>query len=599
MKKVIVSLALLSLLLVGCSKKTNTTNSSNTNTNNNKITNSSNVTQANVTGSTTNIEIEEDVPRPDEVVEPVEEEEIIIVDANQIFGKWATEDKKTLLNITSKEANPEEYRSDTYLLLSDDLYEFNKFRLEKGRLVVSNSDLIYFNIINLQLNINIHGTDYVLDRITDEEYNELAAPYLEQTEKIEELDIPEVETLDTTTLDGLWVSLDETALLKTEDGWCNYVTFKHSTSGEYVIGNEDGTIPNLLDINEQTKFLMNFSDDHLFLTDVFTNEQKEFQKVKMVEFTKYMLRDTWKPIKLETNEKIISLNGSRFDEAKKIFKAWNIKEEKYVCVGTRSNKYLTKSLGSDFNFDFRNSDFKNYYRAINYLSAIGLSSVKMGRKEEREDDLANCLDYAGLYADDYMDLVLFACCKFAIVTTSGMWQLPTFFGKNVLVVNATSYTITCGGIPYKDKDLYIPKKYYSKDEGRLLTLKEVIRMEGECRNQGEKLEERGIDVIENTPEEILEATKEMIMRLDGTWKDEDTDIINYNKYLTIMGEACKIYETDAFNYRQKEYEDPVEQVVDDLRYCSASWENRIGNAGGPIPCQVATSFLRSNGYWLK
>ena len=223
----------------------------------------------------------------------------------------------------------------------------------------------------------------------------------------------------------------------------------------------------------------------------------------------------------------------------------------------------------------------------------------MGRYEEKDNNIKNCFDYAGGYSDDFMDLALFSECRFAIVTTSGMWQLPTIFNRPVLVVNATSFTMACGGVPFTEFDLYIPKKYRNVDSGRYLSLKEIIEIDRLCKNRGDLLLRHGIETVENTPDEILEATQEMMLRLEGKWKDEEVDEENYRRYETIIKPLYGKSVDDQIYHSSIKCKNPIERVVEDMSYCFAMWENGKGVDNGPIPCRIVATWLRKNPYFLQ
>ena len=339
-----------------------------------------------------------------------------------------------------------------------------------------------------------------------------------------------------------------------------------------------------------------YGEDLLFWQYVLNNKYLE---IDLSDFTKYMLRDHLLPIEIEMGEKLVELNDDKLSAARIKKEKWGLLDNEYVCLGTRTRNYLLTAEGSDFHFDFRNSSFYNYQPTIDYLRNLELKSVRMGRNEEIDSSIKNCFDYAGKYADDYMDLVLFAFCKFSIVTTSGMWQLPTMFGKPVLVVNATSFTIACGGIPFTKYDLYIPKKYFDKTREKYLSLEEIINVDRKCRNEGALLESMNIELIENTPEEILDATKEFIMRLEGEWIDDETDMANYRRYELIMNMAYQGESTNLSNLEKLKFNDPIDEVVEKMGYCFSAWENRKGNEGGPIPCRISATYLRNNDFFLE
>ena len=79
----------------------------------------------------------------------------------------------------------------------------------------------------------------------------------------------------------------------------------------------------------------------------------------------------------------------------------------------------------------------------------------------------------------------------------------------------------------------------------------------------------GIQLIDNTPEEIVAAIQEMLERLSGRWHDTVEDKKNYERYMEI--------------YHQMEIE-----TVDN----PDNW------MGGLIPCRIASSYLRNNLYLL-
>lgn len=71
--------------------------------------------------------------------------------------------------------------------------------------------------------------------------------------------------------------------------------------------------------------------------------------------------------------------------------------------------------------------------------------------------------------------------------------------------------------------MFILKKYWSTTENRYLTLGELL--DGDMRTMctPRELNPLGVTIHDNTPEEILEVTREMTARLDGTWVETEED----------------------------------------------------------------------------
>ena len=203
----------------------------------------------------------------------------------------------------------------------------------------------------------------------------------------------------------------------------------------------------------------------------------------------------------------------------------------YVCFLARTAKYNLNTIGKDFDYDYRNMNFLDYQRTIDYLKKSGISSVRMGRSEMPILELRNCIDYAGMCANDFGDLALIHNCQFMVSSNCGAYLMAYLFSKPILIVNMLGYSLGYGAFGYTGTELFIPQKVYSVIQGRLLSISEIMDVEHECYIFGENYKERGIRFIGNTQEEICEAVEEMQKRLKGTWVDTPEDQIAYEKYL--------------------------------------------------------------------
>jgi putative glycosyltransferase (TIGR04372 family) len=109
-----------------------------------------------------------------------------------------------------------------------------------------------------------------------------------------------------------------------------------------------------------------------------------------------------------------------------------------------------------------------------------------------------------------MDIWFSATCKFFLGNTSGPMLIPFVFGKPRLLVNYIGGACLYGH-PF---DLYIPKLLYSRPQNRYLTLAESVRTEA---SRAQHYIERGIEIQENSPNDILDSVREMIHRVEGTF----------------------------------------------------------------------------------
>ena len=133
---------------------------------------------------------------------------------------------------------------------------------------------------------------------------------------------------------------------------------------------------------------------------------------------------------------------------------------------------------------------------------------------------------------DFLDIYLGAKCRFYICPASGIMAIPTLFRRPIVTVNFVPMCAVYLGYPGQ---LIIPKKLWLRDERRFLTFPETIRFEKIWLIENDRpvpfglqYARNGIDVIENTGEEIAAVALEMDERLKGTWETtkEDEELQN-------------------------------------------------------------------------
>ena len=235
------------------------------------------------------------------------------------------------------------------------------------------------------------------------------------------------------------------------------------------------------------------------------------------------------------------------------------KNDWFVCVFARDSAYLDKAFEGTVNddtgeriwsyHDYRDSDIDSLNLAIDEILARGGFVVRLGKvvakamsyKHER------VIDYPlSEWRSDFMDLYLQYRAKFVLASsTSGATDICSLFDTPYCGVNIHAYL----NIPYK-KTIQIPKTYRHKHNGKMVGLKEWIKLVetqkahyayGCDYDNPEHLSigdsnfytNNNLEIINNTPEEILELTKEMFERLDGSFTQSDEDKKRQEKYLAI------------------------------------------------------------------
>jgi putative glycosyltransferase (TIGR04372 family) len=130
------------------------------------------------------------------------------------------------------------------------------------------------------------------------------------------------------------------------------------------------------------------------------------------------------------------------------------------------------------------------------------------------------LDYATRGRTDFLDVYLSAKCAFFVSSGAGIDDVSRVFRRPLLFVNFVPLEYAHTWFP---DGLFIPKKLWLTGESRFLRFREILESGIGRFLKSEEYERDGIEVIENTPEEILAAAVEMDERLKGTWETTEED----------------------------------------------------------------------------
>ena len=197
----------------------------------------------------------------------------------------------------------------------------------------------------------------------------------------------------------------------------------------------------------------------------------------------------------------------------------------FICFNTRDAAYLnTKMTGWDWSYhDYRNADIDNYIAAAEELVRRGYYAIRVGFVVEKKLTVSNpaIIDYAtNGKRTEFLDIYLAAKCRFFICPEGGISVPPEIFRRPCVYVNWVPITRIS---PWVHCGLFIPKKFFLRHENRFLTFDEIINSEIGNVSDGKIFTEQGIELIENTPEEIVSVVIEMDERLNGTWQVADED----------------------------------------------------------------------------
>jgi len=197
----------------------------------------------------------------------------------------------------------------------------------------------------------------------------------------------------------------------------------------------------------------------------------------------------------------------------------------FVCLTVRDNAYLNHhfKIGDFSPQDYRDSDIQNYVLAAETLANLGYFVIRMGAKVNAplKSNHPKVIDYAtnGMRTD-FMDIYLGSKCFFAISTQTGWDAVPYIFRKPICYVNIVpiGYFMT-----FEKNVLSLSKRHYLKALKRELSLREIFTHGVGLSSFTSEYKTKGVELIENTPEEIRDIVIEMAERLNGTWHDHKDD----------------------------------------------------------------------------
>jgi putative glycosyltransferase (TIGR04372 family) len=144
------------------------------------------------------------------------------------------------------------------------------------------------------------------------------------------------------------------------------------------------------------------------------------------------------------------------------------------------------------------------------------------------------IDYAtnGMRSD-FMDIFLGGKCTFCISTGSGWDAVPEMFRIPIAYVNFAP--LGCLHT-FRSDFLAIAKKHVWRASQKVMTLKEIFFSGVGFCGHASGFESKGVELVENTPEEIRSVVAEMLERLAGTWQMESEDEILQKQFWSAFAE---------------------------------------------------------------
>jgi len=213
-----------------------------------------------------------------------------------------------------------------------------------------------------------------------------------------------------------------------------------------------------------------------------------------------------------------------------------------ICFHARDNAYLNRTWPQvDWTYhNYRDVDVNTYVLAIKELVARGYYCIRMGSAVNQDFLWKNphVIDYAmGSWKSDFADMYLISRCHFFMGNSCGLDEAARFFKKQWVVVNLVPLKFISAWSPHY---LFILKKLWLIREKRFLTFKEVINSEVGMYGYAMQYKKYGLEIVNNTPEEILDVIIEKEERISGRWRTND-------EYEDLQRRFWELFKPDEFN----------------------------------------------------
>ena len=280
-------------------------------------------------------------------------------------------------------------------------------------------------------------------------------------------------------------------------------------------------------------------------------------------------------------EKYQPLNFTADEEiyGKKILSKFGLKDnDKFVCLAVRDSAYQLKKINEKYHdwsyHDYRNYNIDNFVLTAEELANRGYFVFRMGvvaNKPMKSND-SRIIDYVNSeLRNDFMDVYLGAKCTFCISTGLGFDEVPYIFRRPIALLS-----VPLGDLrSFSKKFLLLTRSHVLEKEKRKLSLSEIFSYGVGYAYDTKIFKQKGIKLLEFTPEEIKDFAIEMVEYLENEKKlnpDEEELQKTFKNLFTLN--------IQRINYRE-EIKKPLYKFH------------------GQIRSRYSMKFLKENRDWLK
>ncbi len=247
-----------------------------------------------------------------------------------------------------------------------------------------------------------------------------------------------------------------------------------------------------------------------------------------------MVRKKWD---MEKRRPLLTISDEHYQRGWDSLKSFGVPQGAwFVCLHVREAGW------NDDNYSgkFRNADIKTFSSAIQAVVDAGGWVIRMGDPGMMPlPKMDQVIDYAhSKMKSDWMDIFLCSQCRFVIGTSSGVYTIPSIFGVPAVLTNLMPSAVM---YQLSSRDIFIPRICRRSGDNRLLSFAELIAPPFAEAFTQHQYDSMGIEVIENTPEELKDVTLEMLARFEDTLKYSEKEEYFQEQFNSLAANCGEMY----------------------------------------------------------
>lgn len=228
-----------------------------------------------------------------------------------------------------------------------------------------------------------------------------------------------------------------------------------------------------------------------------------------------------------------------FFAKKKVEKIGINKDNPLLLFFNRDSSYVKEYMinKNDCENDYRNSSISSYILMAQLFNKLGYSSVRMGAKTEEKLSQEGIFDVSLLERDEKLEFYLFSHARFTVSDCTGLNIMPSLFRKPRVIVNNVPLLnfINDGYFQCVLDSILLFKKHWCEEGKKNLSFSQIKEKNLLWAFDTQDYVQNNIELINNTPEEILDAALEMHQRLNGEWEETEEDILLQHRFWKHVG----------------------------------------------------------------